>query len=58
MLLQLDNNDFSGFTNISVTEHTEHLSTELEEYLQKPVENIKDPLKWWIANKLIYPRLH
>ncbi|KAF8519395.1 hypothetical protein BU17DRAFT_47713, partial [Hysterangium stoloniferum] len=28
---------------------------ELQEYLDKPVENIKDPLKWWVANQHVYP---
>ena len=57
MLSQADN-DFSSFTNISVTERIGDKSTELEEYLRKPVENVKEPLKWWIANRHVYPTLH
>ena len=33
-------------------------TSELREYLQKPVENVKDPLKWWIASHHIYPNLY
>ena len=53
-----DDNDFTAFLNISVTNHIGSWTSELEEYLQKPVENIKEPLKWWVANCHIYPNLH
>ena len=33
-------------------------SSELEDYLRKPVENVREPLKWWVANRDIYPNLH
>jgi hypothetical protein len=33
-------------------------SSELREYLQKPVENLKDPLKWWIASCHTYLNLY
>ena len=31
--------------------------SEVEEYLCQPVKNIKDPLKWWVANCHVYPNL-
>jgi hypothetical protein len=50
---------FDEFTNISVaktgTSHTRH--NELDEYLQLPVENVKDSLKWWVNNCKVYPNL-
>ena len=52
-----DNDDFTTFANISVTKHAGSRSSELREYLRKPVENIKDPLKWWIASRHVYPNL-
>ena len=54
-LLQLDDNDFA---DISVTNNTGPKSTELEDYLRKPVEKVKEPLKWWVANRHVYPTLH
>ena len=30
---------------------------ELDAYLQKPMERIKDPLQWWVNNKSSYPSL-
>jgi hypothetical protein len=53
-----DNDDFAAFTNISVTNHIGSRTSELQEYLRKPVENVKEPLKWWVANRHIYPNLH
>jgi hypothetical protein len=53
-----DDDDFIAFTNISVTNHVGSQTSELNEYLCKPVENVKDPLKWWIANRHVYPKLH
>ena len=44
------------FGNISIG--TTHLPDELQEYLRPPVENVADPLKWWVNNKLLYPNLH
>jgi hypothetical protein len=41
-----------------VTNHVGFRTSEVEEYLRKPVENVKDPLKWWVANRHIYPNLH
>ena len=34
------------------------LTSELREYLQKPVENVKDPLKWWVASCHTYLNLY
>jgi hypothetical protein len=50
--------DFNEFANISVDANGPPLrKSELEEYLQLPVENIKDPLKWWVNNQRVYPNL-
>jgi hAT family C-terminal dimerisation region len=58
-ILQVDDDDdFTTFGNISVTKHVGLRSSELQEYLRKPVENVKDPLKWWVANRHVYPKLH
>jgi len=46
-----DDNAFTAFANISVTKVVAFRRSELDEYLCKAVENIKDPLKWWIANQ-------
>jgi hypothetical protein len=53
-----DSNDsgFASFSNLSVT--TCPCESEIQEYLALPVENVKDPLKWWRANKHIYLNLH
>ena len=53
-----DDDDFTAFANISVTKHIRIRSSELREYLRKPVENVKEPLKWWVANCHVYPNLH
>ena len=47
-----------AFSNISVTNHIGFQTSEVQEYLRKPVENVKDPLKWWVANRHVYPNLH
>ena len=49
-----DDDDFATFSNISVTNCIGSQTSELEEYLQKPVENVKEPLKWWVSNCHIY----
>jgi len=53
-----DDDGFVAFTNISVTNRIGFRTSELQEYLRKPVENVKEPLKWWVANRHIYPNLH
>jgi hypothetical protein len=53
-----DDDDFSAFANISVTKHIGSRASELQEYLWKPIKNIKEPLKWWVANCHVYPNLH
>jgi hAT family C-terminal dimerisation region len=47
---------FASFSNLSVT--TCPHASEIEEYLSHVVENIKDPLKWWVDNKYVYLNLH
>ena len=58
LVSQADNDDFATFLNISVTRHVGYWTSEVDEYLRKPVENVKDPLKWWVANHHVYPNLH
>jgi hypothetical protein len=53
-----DDNNFTAFANISVTKAVAFRRSELDEYLCKPMENVKDPLKWWIANRHVYPNLY
>lgn len=53
------NNDaITAFTNISITKVVASWRSELDKYLHKAVENVKDPLKWWIANQHVYPNLY
>jgi hypothetical protein len=51
-----NNSGFASFGDLSVT--TVPCESEIQAYLMLPVENVKDPLKWWRANKHIYPNLH
>jgi hypothetical protein len=53
-----DDGAFSDFANISVVQKVVPKATELDEYLRLPVENVKDPLKWWYHNRFLYPTLH
>ena len=50
------NSGFASFGDLSVT--TAPRVSEIQEYLSHPVENVKDPLRWWVDNKTVYPRLH
>ena len=47
---------FASFGNLSVTNRRR--TSEIQEYLSLPVENVIDPLKWWTDNKFVYPNLH
>jgi hypothetical protein len=58
MVSQVDDDDFATFSNISMTKHVGFRTSEVNEYLRKPVENVKDPLKWWVANRHVYPNLY
>jgi hypothetical protein len=51
-----NNSGFASFGDLSVT--TVPHESEIQAYLTLPVENVKDPLKWWRANKHIYLNLH
>ena len=53
-----NDDDFVAFSNISVTNCIRSRSSKLEKFLQKPVENVKDPFKWWVANQHVYPNLY
>ena len=50
------NMEFSSFGHLSVTSCPR--ASEIQEYLSHVVENVKDPLKWWVDNKYVYPNLH
>ena len=47
---------FASFGDLSVTT-APHVS-KIQEYLNHPVENVKDPLKWWDDNQKNYPKIH
>ena len=49
-----DTTDFADFSNISVTTD---IANELDRFLREPVENVKEPLKWWFLNRPAYPKL-
>jgi hypothetical protein len=49
-------NGFASFSNLSIKQPTGSVS-ELDEYLRQPVENVPDPLKWWLNHAHIYPTL-
>ncbi len=51
-----DNGEFTSFGNLSVTSTPR--ASEIQAYLKHPVENIKDPMKWWVDNQYVYPNLH
>jgi hypothetical protein len=47
---------FASFDNLSVT--SAPCTSKIQEYLNHLVENIKNPLRWWIDNQHVYPNLH
>jgi hypothetical protein len=47
---------FASFGDLSVT--TAPRASEIQEYLSHPVKNVKDPLRWWVDNKHVYPNLY
>ena len=49
-------NDFTVFGNLSITP-LDGKMMELELYLSQPVENIADPLKWWLTHSHTFPML-
>ena len=51
-----NNSRFASFSALSVT--TAPCASEILEYLKLPVENVKDPLKWWVDNQYVYPNLY
>lgn len=51
-----NNGGFASFGDLSVTSAPR--ASEIQEYLNHPVENVKDPLKWWVDNQHVYPNLH
>lgn len=57
LIIQIDDDDFTSFVNISVTAGIGSQTSELDKYLRKPVKNVKEPLKWWVSNHHVYPNL-
>jgi hypothetical protein len=51
------NEGVSIFANISIHTLAAASLSEIDEYLNRPVENILDPLKWWTDNRRVYPNL-
>jgi hypothetical protein len=49
---------FADFGDISVGKSISTQVNEIDAYLRQPVENIKEPLKWWFANRQTYPSLY
>lgn len=47
---------FASFGYLSVT--TAPCPNKIQEYLSHAVKNVKDPLKWWVENKCVYPMLY
>jgi len=47
---------FASFGNLSVASSPR--ISEIQEYLSLSVENVKEPLKWWMNNRFVYPNLH
>src|ERR1700675_2092176 len=43
------------FGDISIVANA--VLSEIDDYLRHPVQNVKDPLKWWFANRALYPNL-
>jgi hypothetical protein len=51
------NEGVSLFANFSVGLSTATSLNEVDEYLNRAVENVPDPLKWWNDNRRVYPNL-
>jgi len=47
---------FASFGHLLVT--TCPHASEIQGYLNLPVKNMKDPLRWWVNNNFVYPNLH
>jgi hypothetical protein len=45
------------FTDISVDPKKAMHVIEIDRFLQLPVEDVKDPLAWWVCNSHVYPNL-
>jgi len=57
-LYQIPESDDDDFANISVGPNIARSPThELDEYLHRPVDNTKEPLKWWVQHSEVYPDL-
>jgi hypothetical protein len=49
-------NSFASFSNLSIKQPT-GANSELDDYLRQPIENVPEPLKWWMNHAHIYPTL-
>jgi hypothetical protein len=54
---EVDDTEDDDFGNISITKDATMQASELDVYLKLPVENVKEPLLWWMKHKAIYPNL-
>lgn len=50
------NNDFTSFGDLSIKPFDDDMS-ELDIYLSQPVEQVADPLKWWVIHSSTFPTL-
>jgi hypothetical protein len=51
------NEGVSLFANFAVGTSAAATVSEVDEYLNRPVESVLDPLKWWMDNRRVYPNL-
>jgi hAT family C-terminal dimerisation region len=54
---EVEDAEDDDFGNISVVKNTTTLASELDAYLNVPIENVKDPLQWWVSHEATYPNL-
>jgi hypothetical protein len=52
-----DEDDGYDFGDISVAQKASVDLSEIDKYLQLPVEDVKHPLQWWHDHRTTYPNL-
>ena len=53
---EIPDSGVTSFGDLSVKQPAGRVS-ELNEYLRQPVESVRDPLKWWMHKRALYPNL-
>lgn len=48
---------FVDFGDISMDPSSLQAFSEIDDYLRLPIENVSNPLKWWVDKQCVYPRL-